>query len=169
VKEIGDQGRAVTDTDLDRIAREVSGLERRESYFRITDLAIVTGIHTVPTASVRLSFGNNDATTNAQTGVGPVDAVLKAIQQVTDRFAKVTLREYRIEAVSGGTDAEAEVLVKVEDDKGNLCSASATGQDIVMASVSALMSGINEIMLRRSREDDQKQVLQIPTLTNYKE
>jgi 2-isopropylmalate synthase len=165
VKEIGDQGKAVTDSDLDRIAREVSGLEKRDSYFKITDLAIVTGINTVPTASVRLSFGSNEATTNAQTGVGPVDAVLKAIQHVTDRFAKVTLREYRIEAVSGGTDAEAEVLIKVEDDKGNLCSASATGQDIVMASVSAMMSGINEIMLRRSRssEGDLEPALQIAT------
>lgn len=153
VKEIGDQGKSVTDSDLDRIAREVSGLEKRDSYFKITDLAIVTGINTVPTASVRLSFGNNDSTTIAQTGVGPVDAVLKAIQQVTDRFAKVTLREYRIEAVNGGTDAEAEVLIKVEDDRGNICSASATGQDIVMASVSAMMSGINEIMLRRTRSN----------------
>jgi 2-isopropylmalate synthase len=153
VKEIGDQGKAVTDSDLDRLAREISGLAKRHSYFKISDLAIVTGINTVPTASVRLSFGNNDSATVAQTGVGPVDAVIKAIQQVTDRFAKVSLREYRIEAVSGGTDAEAEVLIKVEDDKGNICSASATGQDIVMASVSAMMSGINEIMLRRSRRD----------------
>jgi 2-isopropylmalate synthase len=152
VKEIGDQGKAVTDTDLDRLAREIGGLAKRRSYFNITDLAIVTGINTVPTASVRLSFGdNNDTSTVAQTGVGPVDAVLKAIQQVTDRFARVSLREYRIEAVSGGTDAEAEVLIKVEDDKGNVCSASATGQDIVMASVSAMVSGINEILLLRER------------------
>ena len=166
VKEIGDQGKPVTDSDLDRIAREVSGLARRDSYFKITDLAIVTGINTVPTASVRLAFGNNDSTTMAQTGVGPVDAVLKAISQVTDRFAKVTLREYRIEAVSGGTDAEAEVLVKVEDDRGNVCSASATGQDIVMSSVYAMMSGINEIMLRRSRQDgSQETVGPAPTIT----
>jgi 2-isopropylmalate synthase len=161
VKEIGDQGRAVTDSDLDRIAREVGGLERRESYFKITDLAIVTGIRTVPTASVRLAFGNNETTTNAETGVGPVDAVLKAIQHVTDRFAKVTLREYRIEAVSGGTDAEAAVMVKVEDDAGNICSASAVGQDIVMASVSAMMNGINEIMLCRSRAGRENRVLQV--------
>jgi 2-isopropylmalate synthase len=158
VKEIGDQGKTVTDTDLDRLAREISGLAKRHSYFNITDLAIVTGINTVPTASVRLSFGNsNDSATVAQTGVGPVDAVLKAIQQVTDRFARVSLREYRIEAVSGGTDAEAEVLIKVEDDRGNVCSASATGQDIVMASVSAMVSGINEILLRRSRSEEEQQ------------
>jgi 2-isopropylmalate synthase len=156
VKEIGDQGKTVTDTDLDRLAREISGVATRNSSFRITDLAIVTGINTVPTASVRLSYGNNESASVAQTGVGPVDAVLKAIQQVTDRFARVSLREYRIEAVSGGTDAEAEVLIKIEDDRGNVCSASATGQDIVMASVSAMVSGINEILLRRSRGESDK-------------
>ena len=151
VKEIGDQGKSITDIDLDKIAREVIGLENRDSYFKISYLTIMTGIHTVPTASVRLSFGGSDSATITQTGVGPVDAVLKAIQQITDQFAKVSLREYRIEAVSGGTDAEAEVLIKVDDDRGNVCSASSVGQDIVMASVSAMMSGINEIMLRRSR------------------
>jgi 2-isopropylmalate synthase len=154
VKEIGDQGRTVTDTDLDRLAREISGIAKRRSYFKITDLAIMTGINTVPTASVRMSFGDNESNntaTVAQTGVGPVDAVLKAIQQVTDRFAKVSLREYRLEAISGGADAEAEVFVKVEDDKANVCSASATGQDIVMASVYAMVNGINEILLLRSR------------------
>jgi 2-isopropylmalate synthase len=153
VKEMGDQGKRVTDSDLDRFSREITGIAKRHSCFKITDLAVITGINTVPTASVRLSFGNNDSATVAQTGVGPVDAVLRAIQQVTDRFAKVNLREYRIEAVNGGTDAEAEVLVKVEDDSGNVCSASATGQDIVMASVSAMVSGINEVLLRRSRAE----------------
>jgi 2-isopropylmalate synthase len=151
VKEIGDQGKAVTDSDLVRIAREVSGLERLNPYFKISDLVILTGINTVPKASAKLTFGDNDFTTTAQTGVGPVDAALKAIQQMTDRFLKVTLREYRIDAVSGGTDAEARVMVKIEDDQGHICSSSATGQDIVMASVYAMMTGINDIMLHRSR------------------
>ena len=151
VKEIGDQGRSVTDADLDRIARETIGLEKRNPYFKITDLAVITGINTVPTASVRLTVGESQTLTVAETGVGPVDAVLRAIQQVTDKFTKVTLREYRLEAITGGTNAEAEVIIKVEDDLGNVCSASSTGQDIVMASVDAMINGINEIVLRRSR------------------
>jgi 2-isopropylmalate synthase len=151
VKEVGDTGRSVTDADLDRIAREVIGLEKSNPYFKLTDLAVVTGINVVPTASVRLKIGDGKTLTVSETGVGPVDAVLRAIQQVTDKFSRVTLREYRIEAVTGGTNAEAEVLIKVEDDAGNVCSASSTGQDIVMASVDAMICGINEIMLRRSR------------------
>lgn len=151
VKEIGDTGKAVTDADLDRIAREMVGLEKSAPYFTLTALAVVTGINTVPTASVRLQVGDGQTLTVSETGVGPVDAVLRAIQQVTDKFAKVTLREYRLEAITGGTNAEAEVLIKVEDDLGNICSASSSGQDIVMASVEAMINGINEIMLRTSR------------------
>lgn len=151
VKIIGDQGKTVTDVDLDKIAREVIGLERSNPFLKITDLAVITGIKTVPTASVRLMIGDDQSMTVAETGNGPVDAALKAIQKVTDRFTKVRLKEYRLEAISGGTNADAEVIVKIEDENGNVSTASSTGPDIVMASVDAVISGINEVVLRKSR------------------
>lgn len=151
VKIIGDQGKTVTDVDLDKIAREVIGLERSNPFLKITDLAVVTGIKTVPTASVRLMIGDDQSMTVAETGNGPVDAALKAIQKITDRFTKVRLKEYRLEAISGGTNADAEVIVKIEDENGNISTASSTGPDIVMASVDAVISGINEVFLRKSR------------------
>ena len=151
VKALGDMGKTVTDVDLDRIAREVIGLERSNPFLKITDLAVVTGIKTVPTASVRLTIGDDQTMTVAETGNGPVDAVLKAIQKVTDRLTKVRLREYKLEAITGGTNAEAEVLVKIEDEEGHISSASSVGTDIVMTSVDAMISGINEVMLRKSR------------------
>jgi len=162
VKILGDQGKNVTDVDLDRIAREVIGLERSTPFLKITDLAVVTGINTVPTASVRLSVGGDQTMTVAETGNGPVDAVLRAIQKVTDRFTKVKLREYRLEAITGGTNADAEVLIKVEDESGNITTASSTGPDIIMASVDAMISGINEVVLRKSRSTSQAPKIQTP-------
>ena len=151
VKELGDRGRTVTDVDLDRIAREIVGIEKRDPFIKVTDLAVVTGIGMVPTASVRLAIGDQNAVTVAETGVGPVDAVLRAIQKVTDQVGRVTLLEYRLEAITGGTNAEAEVLIKLEDEQRNVYTASASGQDIVMVSVDAMINGINEIALRKSR------------------
>lgn len=151
VKLIGDQGKTVTDVELDRIAREVIGLERGNPFLKITDLAVITGINTVPTASVRLKIGDEQTMTVAETGNGPVDAVLRAIQKVTDKFTKVRLREYKLEAITGGTNADAEVILKIEDENGNVSSASSTGSDIVMTSVDAMISGINEVMLRKAR------------------
>jgi 2-isopropylmalate synthase len=158
VKVIGDQGKTVTDVDLDRIAREVIGIERSNPFLKVTDLAVITGIKTVPTASVRLSIGDDQTMTVAETGNGPVDAALRAIQKITDKFTKVKLREYKLEAITGGTNADAEVIVKVEDENGNISTASATGPDIVMASVEAVISGINEVVLRKSRAQKRPQI-----------
>ncbi len=89
---------------------------------------------------------------------GPVDAVLRAIQKVTDKYTKVKLKEYKLEAISGGTNAEAEVLVKIEDENGNISTASSTGSDIVMTSVDAMISGINEVVLRKSRSTPKPEI-----------
>lgn len=158
VKVIGDTGRTVTDVDLDRIAREVIGLERGNPFLKIKDLAVITGINTVPTASVRLSIGDDQTMTVAETGTGPVDAVLRAIQKVTDKFTKVRLKEYKLEAITGGTNADAEVLIKIEDENGNISTASSQGSDIVMTSVDAMISGINEVMLRKSRASPKPEI-----------
>ncbi|HEU16247.1 MAG TPA: hypothetical protein ENO38_01060, partial [Nitrososphaeria archaeon] len=82
-------------------------------------------------------------------GVGPVDAALRAIQSVVREIADVRLVEYRLEAITGGSDALGEVVVKVEDDLGNMASARSVGTDIVMASVDAMVDGINKILQKR--------------------
>ena len=41
---MGDLGKTVTDVDLDRIAREVIGLERSNAFVKVSDLAVITGI-----------------------------------------------------------------------------------------------------------------------------
>ena len=158
VKVIGDTGKTVTDVDLDRIARDVIGLERGNPFLKIKDLAVITGVNTVPTASVRLTIGDDQTMTVAETGTGPVDAVLRAIQKVTDKFTKVKLKEYKLEAITGGTNADAEVLVKIEDENGNISTASSTGSDIVMTSVDAMISGINEVMLRKARSSPKPEI-----------
>ena len=158
MKEVGDTGRTVTDVDHDRIAREVIGLERGNPFLKIKDLAVITGVNTVPTASVRLMVGDDQMMTVAETGNGAVDAVVRAIQKVSDRFTKVKLKEYKLEAISGGTNADAEVLVKIEDENGNVSTASSMGSDIVMTSVDAMISGINEVMLRKSRSSQKPKI-----------
>jgi 2-isopropylmalate synthase len=85
----------------------------------------------------------------AETGVGPVDAVIKAIQKLTASLANIRLKEYRLEAITGGSDAVAEVMIKVEDRDGNIVSARAAREDVVMASVEAMINGINKSLIKR--------------------
>jgi 2-isopropylmalate synthase len=81
--------------------------------------------------------------------VGPVDAALKAIQKIAVEMASIKIREYRLDSITGGSDALAEVSVKVEDKTGNIVSARKAGEDVVVASVQAMVDAINKVMLRK--------------------
>jgi 2-isopropylmalate synthase len=148
VKELGDKGKHVTDADLVAIASQVMNQQSIVEHVRLMDFVVTTGINVVPTASVRLMIDGKEYII-AETGVGPVDAALKAIQRITDKIASIRLSEFRLEAISGGSDALAEVSIKVEDNKGRIASARATGEDIVVTSVQAMINGINKVMMKK--------------------
>jgi 2-isopropylmalate synthase len=151
VKELGDKGKMVTDADLLALTSAVMGeVIAEEKIVDLCDLAVVTGIKVIPTASVRLALDGREYIA-AETGVGPVDAVLKAIQKLTSNLAKIRLNEYRLEAITGGSNAVAEVVIKVEDEQGHIISARAAREDIVMASVEAMINGINKCLIRNRK------------------
>jgi 2-isopropylmalate synthase len=149
VKELGDRGKIVTDNDLSEIASSIMGVSlKEEPIIRLTELAVMTGTKMTPTASVRVIMNDRDFA-SAETGVGPVDAAMKALQKLTHNLVNVTLREYRIEALTGGSNAVAEVLIKVEDKDGNVVSSRSANEDIVKASVNAMITGINRLLTYR--------------------
>ncbi|MGA2522853.1 MAG: 2-isopropylmalate synthase [Candidatus Bathyarchaeia archaeon] len=155
VKELGDKGKMVTDADLLALTSAVMGeVIREEKIVDLCDMAVVTGIKVIPTASVRLVLDGKEYVA-AETGVGPVDAVLKAIQKLISSQEKIRLREYRLEAITGGSNAVAEVIIKVEDEKGNIVSARAAREDIVMASVEAMINGMNKLLIKHKQENKQ--------------
>jgi len=149
VKDLADKGKAVTDVDLFAIAEVVmSALSDEHNPVALTDFAVMSGIGVVPTASVRINI-NGKQYVSSETGVGPVDSAIKAIQKVTDPLVHVRLKEYRLDAITGGSDALADVLVRVEDDEGVAVSARTAGEDVVRASVEAMILGINRLLKRR--------------------
>jgi 2-isopropylmalate synthase len=149
VKDLADKGKTVTDTDLSAIAETViSTLSPDSNPVSLADFAVMTGIGVVPTASVRIKI-NGTEYVSSETGVGPVDSAVKAIQKLTDPLVHVRLKEYRLDAITGGSDALAEVVVRVEDDDGTTVSARTTGEDVVRASVEAMILGINKLLLKK--------------------
>jgi 2-isopropylmalate synthase len=64
-------------------------------------------------------------------------------------MANIRIREYRLESITGGSDALAEVAIKVEDVGGNVVSSRKSGEDVVVASVEAMIDAINKVMLRK--------------------
>jgi 2-isopropylmalate synthase len=146
----------VTDADLIALTSSVMGqVLGEEKIVELSDLAVITGVKVIPTASVRLILDGKEYVA-AETGVGPVDAVLKAIQKLTNSLANVRLNEYRLEAITGGSNAVAEVVIKVEDEKGNIVSARAAREDIVMASVEAMINGLNKYLIMNRKQANKK-------------
>ncbi|HEX9677731.1 2-isopropylmalate synthase [Nitrososphaera sp.] len=147
-KNIADKGKAITTADLLSIAGEVMHNPQFEEKFKLYDFHIVTGMNIIPTAVVRLNAEGKDLI-SSETGVGPVDAALKAIQKIAADVASIKIREYKLDSISGGSDALAEVSVKVEDKNGNIVSARKANEDIVVASVEAMMDAINKVLLKK--------------------
>lgn len=148
VKELGDKGKRLTDLDLDSIARSILGKVEEKRVLELVDISVLTGMSATPTASVKLSM-NGKTYVAAETGVGSVDSAIKAIQKISDKLARITLKEYRLEAITGGTDALGEVVIKVEDADGNMATARSSSGDIVIASVEAMIEGINRILIKK--------------------
>ena len=151
VRALGDKGKIVTDADLVAIAKAVTGETVEEKkLIELGELSVMTGTKMTPTASVRVILDGKEFS-SAETGVGPVDAAMRAIQKITSDLVNVRLREYRLEALTGGSDAVAEVIIKVEDNVGNIVSARSANEDIVKASVNAMITGINRLLLKKKK------------------
>ncbi|MBQ7928403.1 MAG: 2-isopropylmalate synthase [Methanobrevibacter sp.] len=145
IKSLGDSGKCVTDDDLVAIAiTELSSA--RETPIVIKGLSISMGANVSPTATVKLEIDGEESET-ASTGVGPIDAALNAIRQLIQGNIDVELEEYNLEAITGGTDALAEVFVISSDSHGNKSTGRSTNQDIVMASILAVLDSINKLLL----------------------
>jgi 2-isopropylmalate synthase len=147
IKELGDKGKQITDADLQTIADVVVGEVAKASQAMVLkEVSVMTGNIITPTATVKAVVRGREKVL-ANIGVGPVDAALKAVQGLLDGDTSIRLSDFKIEAISGGSDALAEVVIGVEDDRGRKVSARSAREDIVMASVEALVSAINRLML----------------------
>jgi len=100
----------------------------------------MTGNHLIPTASVKARIGGKEAVYSA-TGTGPVDAALKAVLGMLPM--KVQLKDFNIEAISGGSDAIGHVTIAIEDEQGRIFDACSSGDDIVLASAEAMVNALN--------------------------
>lgn len=148
-KNIADKGKSITTSELLAISGEIMGNTKFEEKFKLYDFNIFTGMNAIPTAVIRLNANGKDLIA-AETGVGPVDAALKAIQKIAGEMANIKIRDFVLDSIAGGSDALAVVTIKVEDKDGNIVSAKKAGEDIVVASVQAMMDAINKVLLRQT-------------------
>ena len=143
IKAIGDSGKVITDVELYTVAEMVMGLPKVYPV-KLEELTVMAGNKITPTASVRITM-DDKLLTEAAVGIGPVDAAINAINKAVAQATNIHLDDYSVKAITGGTNAVVEVIVKLK--KGNIIlSSKGVHGDIVMASVEAMLNGMNVLM-----------------------
>ena len=116
---------------------------------QVSRLRVVAGTDGPQTAELTLSVDGVERASEA-TGDGPVDAVFNAIKQAFSHTAE--LRLFQVHAVTEGTDAQAEVSVKLEDvAAGKSVTARAADPDTLVASAKAYLAALNKLEIKRAR------------------
>ena len=142
IKELADKGKTVTDVDLQVIADNVLQINH-EDRIKLDELTVVSGNKVMPTSSVKIIVDDEEIL-NAGVGLGPVDAAINALKSL-DIFKDIDLIEYHVDAITGGTDAFIDVIIKLQKEN-NVVSARGTEADIINASVKAYIAGVNRLL-----------------------
>lgn len=138
-KILADKKKEVFNEDLEALV--VDEVLRIPIRWRLDYLNVVSGTVTVPTATVRVDDGY-EVKQDFGSGVGPVDAVYNTIKKITG--TDPSLRKFTIAAVTGGTDAQGEVTVHLEQD-GRVVIGKGSDPDILVASAKAFLNGLNRL------------------------
>ncbi len=140
---LADQRKEVTDDELESLVADE--LRLTQEIYALDYLHVVSGGTTIPTATVRLRR-NGETSQAVSSGVGSVDAVYRAVNQVVN--IPHSLVDYTVSSVTGGTDALGEVTVRVSDKSGAVHTGRGSSMDIIEASAKAYVQALNKVVFR---------------------
>ncbi len=144
-KELADKKKDIYDNDL--IALVDNQTIRGDERIKFISLSVNCGSKGPATAELALEI--DGAAKSAKTnGDGPVDAAFNAIKKLVPTETKLVL--YQVSAITKGTDAQAEVTVRLEKD-GVVVNGSAADTDTIVASVMAYISALNKLPLTQAK------------------
>jgi 2-isopropylmalate synthase len=144
-KELADRKKEVFDDDLVALMRV--GEDPENDRLKIKSLRVVCGTTGPQTADLVLDIDGAEHSTT-QTGDGPVDATFNAVKALFPHSAKLQL--YQVHAVTEGTDAQATVSVRMEED-GRIVTGQSADTDTVVASAKAYVNALNRLIVRREK------------------
>jgi 2-isopropylmalate synthase len=110
-------------------------------------LQVICGSVGPQTAELELQVDDDQRQTKAA-GDGPVDATFNAIKELFPHEAQLQL--YQVHAVTEGTDAQAEVTVRLEED-GKTVNGQGADTDTLVASARAYVNALNKLLVKREK------------------
>ncbi len=156
-KELADRKKEIYEEDLIALMRTTTDPE--EERIKLVSMRVVCGTEGPQQADMTLEVDGTESTTS-QTGDGPVDASFNCIKALVSHTARLQL--YQVHAVTEGTDAQATVSVRLEED-GRIVTGQSADTDTVVASVRAYVNALNRLLVRRKKGGTDKREI------NYKD
>src|SRR5436190_1735414 len=146
MKALADRKKDIYDEDIEALVdQEIAASHDR---IKLTSLTVIAGTHGPQRATMKLDVDGQTKIEEAE-GNGPVDAVFNCIKALVPHEAKLEL--YQVHAVTEGTDAQAEVSVRLAHE-GRSMTARAADPDTLVASAKAYPGGLNKIVMKRQRD-----------------
>ncbi|MDB6176498.1 2-isopropylmalate synthase [Paracoccus sp. Z330] len=151
-KALADRKKEVYDEDIVALVQDAAA-NTGDDYLQVKHLKVVCGSDG-QYADLTMIVDGEEKTVHA-TGDGPVDACFNAVKQIFPHDARLQL--YQVHAVTEGTDAQATVSVRMEED-GRIVNGQSADTDTILASVKAYVGALNHLIVRRAqlgRDDKQ--------------
>ena len=145
-KDLADLKKDVFDEDI--VALVDDAVVRSNDTIQLVSLEVLCGTeHQPPRARLSLNIDGDEVQAET-TGDGPVDAIFQAIKELTSQ--KQHLQLYQVHAVTEGTDAQAEVTVRLEEN-GKTVNGQGADTDTMVASARAYINALNKLIIKREK------------------
>src|SRR5262245_7997795 len=144
-KALADRKKQIYDEDIEALVDEE--IAHAHDRIKVLSLTVIAGTMGPQTATLTLDIDGEHVTTQS-TGNGPVDAIFRAIRTLVPHEA--TLELYQVHAVTGGTDAQAEVSVRLSEN-GRSFAAKGADLDTLVASAKAYLGALNKLTSKRTK------------------
>ncbi|RFB75036.1 2-isopropylmalate synthase [Methylovirgula sp. 4M-Z18] len=151
-KDLADRKKHVYDEDIEALVDEE--IVNSQDRIKVVALTVIAGTMGPQSATLTLDIGGSHQTTQA-TGNGPVDAIFNAIHKLVPHEAVLEL--FQVHAVTEGTDAQAEVSVRLTAD-GKSVTGKGADPDTLVASARAYLSSLNKLMMKRGKTKPDQQI-----------
>jgi 2-isopropylmalate synthase len=144
-KALADRKKHVYDEDLEALVDEE--IATAQDRIKLVSLSVIAGTHGPQRATMKLDVEGKLLIEECE-GNGPVDATFNCIKTLIPHDAVLEL--YQVHAVTEGTDAQAEVSVRLSE-SGRAVTAKGADPDTLVASAKAYLAALNKLMIRRQR------------------
>ncbi len=142
-KDLCDRKKSITDSDLEALFGEE--ISKAKEFYTLEAMQVSCGFPVKPKATVIMRGPDGHTHSAEANGDGPVDAAYAAINKVIGKTAtESALKEFSVQAVTGGMDALGRVTVRLLHD-GREVSGHGADTDIIVASAKAYVHALNRL------------------------